>query len=216
MPSTRSLVARLEGMRAVVHGAMLVMLAGCVAPPKAPPEKPFLLEESAQAPTAPLVRVIDNRSAEARRTRQVDAGRLVLGDSHVVPDRAEYLQRELSRAILTHPEGDAVARKLKGKDIVVDAFEIALGTRIPAPVDPQKVFANPPVGVARADVMIYSLLVREWQVVRVNISVSVDGQTFEGVDVHPFQLSDVPSPIAAPVSAAVASLVNQVHLFWRE
>ena len=156
------------------------------------PEKPYALTAS---PSAPLQRTggwvwVDARADVPMDNLSTPDG-LVFGDAVMQPRPFEVVQAEFERAVAAHDASAELKARFKGKQIRLEAFEASVGLWAK--------FSDRQQG--------------NWEFVRVKLTVNVDGQRYEALDVHRFNNSDQPSPVSIPLRNAVSSLVNQIHLF---
>lgn len=155
------------------------------------PEQPYALTTASPVHTQRSSWTwVDARRDVALHNTETPAG-LVFGDAVMRPRPFEALQAEFEGAVAAHEASAELKARLQGKQIRLEAFEASVGLWTK--------FSERQQG--------------SWEFVRVRLTVTVGDQRYEAIDVHRFSNSDRPSPVSIPLSNAVNSLVNQIHLF---
>lgn len=156
------------------------------------PEQPYALTtaSSAHAQRTGTWNWVDARRVVAPDNTSTPAA-LVFGDAVMRPRPFEAVQTEFERAVASHEASTELKTKLHGKQIRLEAFEASVGLWAKLSERQQG----------------------SWEVVRVKLTLTVDGQRYEAIDVHRFNNGDRPSPVSIPLSNAVNNIVNQIHLF---
>ncbi len=156
------------------------------------PEQPYALTTASTANTqrSSSWTWVDARRAIVPDNTSTPAG-LVFGDAVMRPRPFEAVQGEFERAVAAHEASAELNARLRGKQIRLEAFEASVGLWVKLSERQQG----------------------SWEFVRVKLTLTVDGQRYEALDVHRFSNSDRPSPVSIPMRNAVDSIVNQIHLF---
>lgn len=156
------------------------------------PEQPYTLTTASSTPMRGTGgwNWVDVRRAVAPDNTSTPAA-LVFGDAVMRPRPFEAVQAEFERAVASHEASTELKTKLQGKQIRLEAFEASVGLWAKLSERQQG----------------------SWEFVRVKLTLTVDGQRYEAIDVHRFNNSDRPSPVSIPLSNAVNNIVNQIHLF---
>jgi hypothetical protein len=156
------------------------------------PDKPYTLGNGISTINANNItwRWLDARATPAQDNRATQDG-IVFGEAVLRPAPYEFIQAEFARAVAAHEESQELLDKLRGKTIRLLALESSAGLRIRLSESQQG----------------------KWDVMRVRMTVDVDGRSYEAGDVHTFSNSDQPSPLSPAIQNAIKGLVNQIHLF---
>jgi hypothetical protein len=190
--------------------AAALLQTACATDPQPPPKSPLALGNASEAPSS--LKIVDRRDEQKRATRQTELG-LFLGDALVSPSPATFVQGELQRSIESHPSAEVILRRLSHKQVQLREFEVVLGLRSPEPAAKRTASMGVYSLADELDYLMSASNARRWEVVRVRVVVDVDGLTYEGSDVHPYEPAALPSPLAVPARGAVVSIVNQLALF---
>ncbi len=159
-----------------------------------PSEKePYRLhpQDTATASKAPWVWA-DKRPSGTRQQNEATQDGYALGDNVFFPRPWDYVQSEFFQQVLVHEEKESLLEKLAGKTIELWICEVDVGLWL----------------------RLSQRQSGRWEMVRVRLSVRIDGQTFETVETLPFKSGATPSPAAEPMREAVKGLVEQVHQFY--
>jgi len=154
-------------------------------------EKPYALHSADPIPNEGVTWTWQDRRTNIRTENQATKDGYALADTVFRPRPAAYLQAEFARQVMQHPEREAIAEKLRGHSIELLQCEIDVGLWLR-------------LGERQSS---------KWETVRVYVRIQVDGQTFETVESQAFKSGATPSPVADPMRAAAAGLVEQILQF---
>lgn len=213
-----------EAMRTLARSTPLILsllvLGGC-ALPVVPPDQSFTL--SADAPIAPIVRVVDARPAEEHGPMAYEYGQRV-DEKMLSPAPADYVAQQITRAVQSSPDRARIEPWLAGKTLMLRHFEIVavrkgMRPRYRTPAGQAEALTLPGAPYPRADVALagdvatsaiadtLSALGAAGSEMWADIDVELDGTTYVS---HNTCTTNVVPFSSAPVKASAQSVGDLV------